>query len=226
MPYYISLDLGECAGNPNAFIQANELLIYHGDLIRIDEPTCDGYKFAGWTLQSTGEEFNAKTYLFEENITLVANWKKAYVITYDLGGLQDLPSQTVYYGEQFYLAFPSVDNRQFMHWEVQGTGEVLEDGKYPYENDVTVVAVWAPYTITYKVYDVEGTTLVSTTTANVNYGEEVTLEQPTPPKGYELVGWMIEGTNTVIKNTVYEYNHEEDIVLVAVWAEREFSEFE
>lgn len=230
-PYYVSLNLGEVANNPDAQLETDSVLIYYGDKVSLPTPTCGNYKFMGWTVQDTGESFNYYTYPFESDVNLVANWKAPCVITYHLGDLEGSnlvtykpQPQTVYYDELFAIRIPSATGYKFVRWEVQGSGEVFDGGRYTYQTDITVVAVWEqPYTITYKVGEVEDASqvVIGSTTQSVYYGDTFTLQQPTCP-GYNFLGWKIEGQDAFFTDTVY--NFKEDIVLVAYWQIRDYSD--
>ena len=232
VPYYITYELGICAGNKDATIATTQQLVYYGEGMSLQKPTCNEYKFTGWTRKDTGEAFSGNIYLIEENVTLVANWKTPYYITYHLGELEDSPlvtvkpqKQTVYYDEMFALRRPSASTYKFVRWEVQGSGETVTSGKYAYEQDITLVAVWAAsYTITYTAGDVEDPSQVQMqkTTQSVYYGESFTLETPTCA-GYLFNGWKIQGEEEFFTDTVYTF--EKDIVLVAIWEKRQDSDF-
>ena len=230
-PRYITYDLGECAENPNVLIGTTRQLIYYGDLLSLQVPTCENYKFMGWTVKDTGESFTGNVFLLDSDVTLVANWKAPCVITYHLGNLEGSnlvtykpQPQMVYYDELFAIRIPSATGYKFVRWEVQGSGEVFDGGRYTYQTDITVVAVWEqPYTITYKVGEVEDTSqvVIGSTTQSVYYGDTFTLQQPTCP-GYNFLGWKIEGQDAFFTASVY--NFKEDIVLVAYWQIRDYTD--
>lgn len=232
VPYYITYELGDRAGDKDVVIATTKQLVYYGEGMSLAKPTCNEYKFTGWTRKDTGEAFSGNVYLLEESVTLVANWKAPYYITYDLGKLKDSPlvtvkpqKQTVYYDELFAIQIPTVSEYKFVRWEEQDSGETVNGGKYAYERDITLVAVWAAsYTITYTFGDVEDPTQVkiNQTTQHVYYGEEFTLESASC-SGYLFNGWKIQGEDEFFTETVY--NLDKDIVLVAIWEKRQDSDF-
>ena len=68
-----------------------------------------------------------------------------YTITYNVvfdGASIDRLSQEVKYGENFTLPKPTYSGLKFKHWVLDGTKEVVNDGVYTWENNVTLKAVW------------------------------------------------------------------------------------
>ena len=87
--YTITYDLGVVKGNPDAVITDTTQTVYYNETLTLYTPTCDPYKFLYWTVEGETEPFTATEYPFEDSITLVANWKVPYYITYTLGDQAD-----------------------------------------------------------------------------------------------------------------------------------------
>ena len=198
--YTISYDLNGGTlknENPASFtIESNDIVL--------NNPTKEGYIFAGWT--GTGLTGTVETVTIAkgsmENREYTANWTTAdYTITYNLNGGTMAGNPTTYTTEtdDIELNNPTKEGYTFTGW----TGTELQDKT----NDVTIekgstgnreyTANWIPtnYTITYKgLTDEEKTALNNPTTYNIET-PSITLNNPENRKDVDndvtqkFVGW-------------------------------------
>ena len=226
--YTITYHLGELEGQ--ASIPVTTQMVYYGESFALQTPSSTTHKFIGWTVQEDDTPFDATVYPYEKNITLVATWKKTYYITYHLGELENNPdailierTQAVYFEEGIELSTPRVKNHKFVCWKEEGSSIAFDLESYPYEKDITLVAVWEhPYVITYDLGELADNpdVKINGLTQKVYYGDIFLLKQPTC-KGYEFLGWKIEGEDGYYTDLIYEL--QEDITLVAVWKIRDYT---
>ncbi len=114
-------------------------------------PTKAGYTFDKWYKDAEHEqEFNFRTDVVNEDITLYAGWTEAstYTLTYDLGDgdTTTLPAQTVNVGENpTKPANPKKESKKFVGWytksESEGWGDEYKFDS-PLSSDTTIYAKW------------------------------------------------------------------------------------
>lgn len=101
-------------------------------------PSKPGYRFLGWTRQSSPYDFDNEV---TENITLVANWEKVeFLVIFNPDGGSMVPTQTVYRGNAASEPANSLrDGYSFVGW-------YLDDEPYnfatPVTDDILLVAKW------------------------------------------------------------------------------------
>lgn len=187
-------------------------------------------------------------------VSFEAVWQKVYNATYRVNGgvfYKDYPKEEIcsQFDEGKTPAIINVtrDGYLFTGWKVEDdtslNGTVIEDlSSYVMGSDVIFTATWEEiseddyYTVTYNLnggYYHNGPTTVYDTPMTVEYPAETqTIQlkgvgQPDRPykDGYELVGWMIEGDDTVYESAVREngelvggyYELTGDVTFTAVW---------
>ena len=172
-----------------------------------------GYEFDKWLVSGTETTVVAGTEIakwdFDENETLVAQYTPlTYTVSYSCGAGNDslLADADIVYGESFTPATNTCavpNGYRFDGWSVSGTEDIKASGTeftWNYVGDKTFTAHFVPqdYTITYACGD--GTGDAPATNTSATFGASFTPATNTcaVPSGYEFLGWLISGTETVV----------------------------
>lgn len=201
-----------------------QTISYGTTAARPEDPTREGYQFAGWT--RNGTPFNFGTPITEDT-TLVAQWISAasYSITYDPGAGTGEPVTD----EKMYASGTNAkvlnvpdsftaptDYVGFVCWNTKedGTGTNYYPGaKLPMpESNVTLYAQWAPKRETVLIYDYnDGSgTQVSETIVTPNGQYKIDHEPASSNPGWRFVGWSTEQNPANMDNLLQKG----DIILV------------
>ena len=174
--YSITYDLdgGTVEGNPNSYtVESN---------ITLNNPTKEGYTFAGWS--GTGISGTEETVTIENatgNREYTANWTaNQYTITFNTDGGSKIDPITQDYGTKITApANPTKEGYTFSGWYPAIPTTM------PAEN-VTIKAKWTinQYTIT---FDTDGGSAIAAITQN--YGTEITAPAKPTKTGYTFAGW-------------------------------------
>ncbi|MBQ8657730.1 MAG: InlB B-repeat-containing protein [Clostridia bacterium] len=174
------------------------------------EPTYEGYEFIAW--RKDGEVFaNTGTWTIDGDISLVAEWKQVFTVTFKQVGQPDIV-RTVAKGETLTTAeVPAVQSRTGYNIEWNFEGVSLEN----ITSNLVVNAKETPkkYTITYDA----GEGAVSSPTQEVTYDSEYTLLTPTR-SGYQFIRWLNGADGVDLKGT-WKMDFENSLTLVAEWQE-------
>jgi uncharacterized repeat protein (TIGR02543 family) len=197
--------------------------------ITLNNPTREGYTFAGWTGTDLTEATKDVTITkgTTKNKTYTANWTaNEYTITYDLAGgnlgEQTNPGTYTIESEDITLNNPTREGYTFAGWTGTDLTEATQDvtiAKGSKENRI-YTATWTAdeYTITYNL---NGGTAENTTTYTIE-SENITLNKPTRD-GYTFTGWTGTGlennTETVTINKGSTGNKE----YTANWTVKEYT---
>lgn len=171
------------------------------------DPVRDGYRFDCWKL-------NGETFVFdvmpEKSITLIAEWKKLYTISFDTGeGASTVEAVQFAEGDSIDISkkIPTRTGYKFGGWERENAAFDLTI--MPSEN-ITLTATWkTAYTITFKT-DVAG---LSVSPIVEEAGKSIT-----PPvikrDGWHVTKWLNNGVE-------FKFNKmpSENVTLTAVWTE-------
>jgi len=198
--------------------------------ITLNNPTIEGYTFAGWTGTDLTEATKDVTITkgTTKNKTYTANWTaNEYTITYDLAGgnlgEQTNPGTYTIESEDITLNNPTREGYTFAGWTGTGLDVVTENvtiAKGTTENR-TYTANWTVngYTITYNL---NGGTVSENPGAYTIESEDITLNNPTR-EGYTFTGWTGTGlennTETVTINKGSTGNKE----YTANWTAKEYT---
>ena len=219
--YTISYNANNGTGAPGDQIKTQNINLTLSDTI----PTRSGYKFMGWNTNSDGSGTSyasGSSYTENESVTLYAQWKQIFTITYDANNGTGAPSsQTKIAGEAITLSntIPTRSNYEFDGWNTNsdGSGASYAPGAtYSSDSDVTLYAKWKQiYTISYNANGGSG---VPSSQSKV-YGTSITLSSTTPTKtGYTFTDWNTSSDGT---GTSYapggSYSANENITLYAQW---------
>ena len=159
-----------------------------------EDPTRDGYDFAGWYLCEVKYDFDTPV---TEDITLVARWTERlaqHTVTFDSNGGSPVPAQTVTAGDK--ATEPEDPTRRGFDFD----GWYLEGKKYDFDTpvtaDITLVARWSRQgggseTIYYILsYDSNGGTRYKDETYRKN--TVVKLDKVPVREGYTFTGWYAD----------------------------------
>lgn len=188
-------------------------------------PTRSGYQFIGWNTSSngTGTSYaSGAIYSGNSNLTLYAQWKQIFTISYSASGATGTPSsQTKLQGNAVTLSstVPTKSGYTFNNWNTSsdGTGTSYAPGAtYSADANATLYAQWKQvYTITYNANGGSGVPSNQTKTQ----GNSVTLSSTKPTRsGYKFVNWNTasNGTGTVY-NSGATYSANANVTLYAQW---------
>ncbi len=178
-----------------------------------------GYKFLGWYLND--EPYNFSTPVTED-ITLVAEWEKLCVVTFDTDGGYEIEPQYVEKNGYAYFPWTSKAYHDLVGWKLNGAE--FDFNNTSITEDITLVADWEIYT--YEViFDSNGGTAVPSQV--IEHGAKVMIPTDPTRDGYFFCGWYrisfsYSGSGySGNKTTVTEYDFEtpvtEYMTLTAVW---------
>ena len=214
-----NLNGGTVSENPGAYTIESED-------ITLNNPTREGYTFAGWT--GTGLENNTETVTINKGSTgnkeYTANWTaKEYTISYELnGGSAENPTTYTIESEDITLNNPTKEGYTFAGWTGTDLTEATQDvtiAKGSKENR-TYTATWTAdeYTITYNL---NGGTAENTTTYTIE-SEDITLNNPTR-EGYTFTGWTGTGLDVVTENVTITKGSTGNKEYTANWTVKEYT---
>ncbi len=113
-----------------------------GDELNLTEkPTLNGYKFVGW---KDGDALFTETVMPARNLTLTAEWKAAYTITFDTG-VSGITANPLVEEAGAAIAPPIISRPGWHVAEWQHNGMPYKFDKMPSEN-ITLTAVWKELT--------------------------------------------------------------------------------
>lgn len=132
---------------------------YEEAITIIVPPNWEGHIFTGWTDDSGTKYYIGKTYTFTGDITLNANWKEQYTITYNANGGSKAPDDQIkVQGSDIQLSstIPTRSGYTFKGWSTSknGTVEYKAGATYKKDANLNLYAVWAvnEYNVLANVY--------------------------------------------------------------------------
>ena len=191
----------------------------------LNNPTRQGYTFAGWT--GTGLSDVTETVTIATGSTgersYTAHWTPTdYIISYNLmGGEVETANPTSYNIEtaSFTLNNPTRLGYTFAGWTGTGLSEAtqtvtIETGS---TGQRSYTAKWTP--VTYNItYDLAGGSEVTANPTTYNIEKSVTLKKPTR-QGYYFAGWTGTGLNEATRNVYIAKGSIGDRHYTANWAQ-------
>ena len=214
--YTVKFDLNG-AKTTEGDTQYNDQVVEKGGLAtRPEDPTREGYIFAGWKRNDDAFSFTTP---IQANTTLVAQWlsSKQYSITYDPGfGSGTAKTDTKTYSSGAKVKVDSVDSNWkapknsdgFICWNTKKDGSgtnIYPNDEYEMpDRNVTLYAQWAPVRTTTLTYNYNGgvdkdnntkTTVVNILVPNgetevADFNGKITRD------GYEFIGWSTNQDET------------------------------
>lgn len=191
-------------------IEAQE--VKHKDKVTkpAEDPTKEGFVFAGWLNGETAYDFELPV---TSDLALTAKWDVVkYKITFDVEGVKAIE---VEHGKV--ATKPETDpTKEGYTFEGWMNGKVVYDWTAEVTSDLTLTASWEinEYTVT---FDSDGGSEVAA--AKVKYNE--TVKEPTAPtkEGFDFVGWYEGETKFDFATKITK-----DISLTAKWEEKKATE--
>lgn len=147
-------------------------------------PTRSGYQFAGWNTNANGSGTSyaaGAVYSENSNVTLYAQWKQVFTITYNANGGSGAPSdQSKVQGDTITLSTnkPTKTGNTFTGWNTSsdGSGTSYAVGAtYSADSSITLYAQWKPNVVTIK-FNINGGTLKSSSPYAVDSNGNVTRD--------------------------------------------------
>ena len=182
-------------------------------------------RFLGWSTTSYSDVvyYPGNSIELTANTTLYARWEPIYTISYNSNGGTGYMSPTAVSWNGVYTlpknTFTPPKGTTFKEWALRrATGtKVAADGKYTFDANTTVYAVWEgiPHEITFNAN--AGTGIMSSLTAFEN--EEFTLPENsfTAPVGMRFKEWAIGGATGTKIAAGGKYTFLEDATMYAIW---------
>ncbi len=198
----------------NGGSSVSEVEVQYGEKVtKPTDPTKDGYVLAKWTTDEDGTKEYDFDSVVEGDITLYAQWAKAYTVTFASNGGSSVAAELVKEGEKVTKpADPTKDGFEFSKWTTDEEGNTEYTFESPVTENITLYAQWSV-----KVYKVTFASMggSAVATADVKHGEKVT--KPANPKKSDWVfdKWTTDETG----NTEYSFNSAvtDNITLYAQW---------
>ena len=147
-------------------------------------PTRSGYQFAGWNTSANGSGTSyaaGAVYSENSNVTLYAQWKQVFTITYNANGGSGAPSdQSKVQGDTITLSTnkPTKTGNTFTGWNTSsgGSGTSYAAGAtYSADSSITLYAQWKPNVVTIK-FNINRGTLKSSSPYAVDSNGNVTRD--------------------------------------------------
>lgn len=210
-------------------------------LTQPEDPTKEGYVFAGWYKDYYKTElwnFDTDT-VGNESFVLYADWKPSiFQITYELyGGV--MPNNdyvTEFRGGEFgVLPIPSLEGFEFLSWyDYEWKDSNGEATTIPGDNgyhqvpdvfeDVTLYAHWKPIVVDVKLrvnYPGENSPTLSSNRMNVNYGDIIDFPILEDTDEYAFLGWNSKKDGTgKFYNNGDAFERKLRTTLYAAWDEK------
>ena len=189
------------AFNTQGGSKVNDIKVDEGKPIpRPDDPTRDGFRFAGWYKENKcviawdfTETLNDQNVGKDKTLTLYAKWVETYTVTFNTN--KDTPETwTVNVDKNTTVGKPDDPTKighTFEGWFYYGKGNKYIEWNFGNEvtKDLTLYAKWEPIpTTTYTVTFIDGD---HTWTVTVNSEEKIDEPSPAPTKeGHTFEGWF------------------------------------
>ena len=210
-----------------------------GTVVFPENPTRDGYEFAGWTYDSAGTDPYVDGTKLDKHVNLYAQWNKIETpvqedVTYTFEDVDGTVLGSVTYTYEQIIAgvynwgvvAPEKAGYEFVGWCVEGTDYTVDPATtVGPQSDTTFVAKWNKVEtpmqepVTYTFVDEDGTTVLGSVT--YDYAQILAglfnWDVVKPVKeGYEFVGWCVAGTDYVI-DPAFVAGPQHDTTFVAKW---------
>ena len=195
--------------------------------ITLNNPTCEGYTFAGWTGTGLDAATTAVTIAAGStgNRSYTATWTPIiYNIALTLnGGTADNPATYTIESAAITLNNPTREGYTFAGWKLNGEGDALMS--------VTIVAgstgnkaytaTWTPVSYTIS-YDLAGGSVASANPTSYNIeSEDITLNNPTKDH-YNFAGWTGTGLDAATESVTITTGSTGNRSYTATWTKKTY----
>ena len=200
--YTVSYNANGGSGAPESQTKTYGVDLTLSDVV----PTRTGYIFQGWSTSSNSSAsvnyLPGGTYSGNSNLTLYAVWKaETYTVHFDLNGGESGPSDlTKTYGQSLYLSGNAYrEGHRFLGWARDPAATEAEFAPNSYYNgneDITLYAVWAPYT--FPVVYIVGKGAQGPKNQVKTWGVDLKLSDTVPTaEGYDFLGWSLYNQSNI-----------------------------
>ena len=148
--------------------------------------------------------------------------KPSYTVSYNANGGSGAPgNQTKWYGTNLTLSStkPSRTGHDFVRWNINtsNTGTAYNPGgTYSGNSNLTLYAIWSPYTYTVSYNANGGSGAPGNQTKT--YGKNLTLSSTKPTRSnYNFKGWSTSSNGGVVYSPGGTYTNNNAVTLYAVW---------
>lgn len=182
-------------------------------VVEPEKPKRDGYLFRDWLLNGMPYDFSTQV---TENLTLQANWIKAYTVSFNLNyeNAPPIPTQTI--AEGAYAEEPEMPTREGYTFHAWMSGETEYSFNSPVQTDITLTADWTKIVVSHTVTFDVGYTLEdgSRILAEQTILDGETAEEPPNPsrQGHDFVVWQLSGMDYDFTEPV-----KSNLTLKALW---------
>ena len=178
-----------------------------------DDPTREGYLFAGWYVDSSFDTEYHEGFTVNGNTTIYARWDAiTYTVSFETNGGSSVSSQVIHQGLVASEPVTTMEHNIFAGWYLDEELTTAFDFETPITSDMTVYAKWMEdvYTLTFNT--VNGSNVPSISGV---YG--TTITQPEDPylTGYTFAGWYTDDTYTT--SFSFDAVLEADVTAYAKW---------
>ena len=202
-----------------------------GTVVFPENPTREGYEFAGWTYDRAGNDPFVDGTKLDKHVNLYAKWTKvqeASVLFYANGGLfptggdmMDVLPQSD--GTIVLAPEPTREGYEFTGWAYDAAGVMPLDPSIKIDKHTTLFAQWKQVEAEVFAADFDangGEFAGGIASMNVAAREDGTLPVPLAPtrEGYEFAGWYYDAEGTQAFD--FATKLEQDVKLYAKWIEQ------
>ena len=199
-----------------------------GTVVFPENPTREGYEFAGWTYDRAGNDPFVDGTKLDKHVNLYAKWTKvqeASVLFYANGGLfptggdmMDVLPQSD--GTIVLAPEPTREGYEFTGWAYDAAGVMPLDPSIKIDKHTTLFAQWKQVEAEVFAADFDangGEFAGGIASMNVAAREDGTLPVPLAPtrEGYEFAGWYYDAEGTQAFD--FATKLEQDVKLYAKW---------
>ncbi|MBR5064776.1 MAG: InlB B-repeat-containing protein, partial [Oscillospiraceae bacterium] len=194
----------------NGGSSCSSITLQDGDTLpALPYPSRTGYKFVCWK-DKNGTPIYEDALLEAEDITLYADWKKLFAVTFDSNGGSSCSPMVLEEGETLpALPKPSKSGYEFICWKDKNEMPIYEGAKLAAE-DITLYAYYA------KLCTINFDSRGGTSCSPINIREGDTIPAlPTPTKeNDEFICWRMENGMIVEKGAKITFD---TLTLYALW---------
>ena len=202
-----------------------------GTVVFPENPTREGYEFAGWTYDRAGNDPFVDGTKLDKHVNLYAKWTKvqeASVLFYANGGLfptggdmMDVLPQSD--GTIVLAPEPTREGYEFTGWAYDAAGVMPLDPSIKIDKHTTLFAQWKQVEAEVFAADFDangGEFAGGIASTNVAAREDGALPVPLAPtrEGYEFAGWYYDAEGTQAFD--FATKLEQDVKLYAKWIEQ------
>jgi len=179
-----------------------------------DDPSQEGYTFAGWYMESTYDNLYTFDTMPASDLTLYAKWQaNTYTISFEEGGGTDVIDIQAEYMSEITLPTITREGYRFLGWYVVDAEpmQMFTETQMP-AMDVALFAYWQAifYHLTFTDYNESGDLVL-----DLYFQQEITVPEDPSKTGFTFDGWYTESTFENLYT--FDTMPSKDIVLYPKW---------